>query len=301
MERYRSIIPDFQKFLEVIQTPEPVYIRINTLKVDDVSSIRDYMLALGYELISVDGLPWHYRVEGKKDPQLVARTIPHWSGLFYIQDAASGVVAHILNPLPESTVLDLCAAPGGKTTQMAQLMNNTGLIYANDIGTKRLRSLQTNLLRMGVVNTVVVRFNGVQFPEVNPSPDFVLVDAPCSGEGRVRESVRLRQGAELGFIKEISGLQKGLLRRAISIAKKGALIAYSTCTFAPEENEMVVEYVLEREPVEIVPVELKSIPHSPGITRWEGKQLHKDLEACIRIYPHQMNSGGMFIALLRKV
>lgn len=308
MERYRSIIPDYERFREIASTPPPVYIRVNTLRADG----RVILQALEeagwtYEPVFPEILPWHFRIHPRRtdrSPEDVARTTLHWAGWFYIQDIASGLVTAVLNPSPGSILLDLCAAPGGKTTHSAQLMQNHGKIVANDIGTRRLRALQTNLLRMGVACAVVTRFNGLVFPEI-PSIHWthILVDAPCSGEGRIRESSRWQKAssAEPGFICQISGTQKGLLRRAIQIASPGTRIVYATCTFAPEENEMVVSYVLEREPVRLLPIHLKDIPVSPGITHWEGKKFLPEVEGCVRIYPHQIDGGGMFIALLERM
>ncbi len=284
----------------MIQTPEPVYIRVNTLKCPNRQDLFAYLKEWGFTTQPVEGLPDHYRVHHPQEPSAIARTIPHWTGWFYIQDIASGLVSQILNPQPGTTLLDLCAAPGGKTTHCAQLMHNQGTIFANDIGTRRLRALQTNLLRMGVTCCVVTRYDGLRYPDLPTPPDCVLVDAPCSGEGRIRQDPKhKKREAELHFIHQISGKQKGLLRRAITLAKKGARIVYSTCTFAPEENEFVVAYVLERMPVRLIPIHL-NLPHSRGITRWENKTLPPEMEYCVRIYPHQLDSGGMFIALLEK-
>ncbi len=300
MERYRHIIPDFERFQACLYEPQPDYIRINTLKVKEEEAVSA-LQRLGFTLERVPYLRWFYRVvETPGYP--ISQTLYHWLGWFYMQDVAPGLVAPILGAQPGELILDIAAAPGGKTSHLAQLMNNTGTIIANDPSTGRLRSLQANLHRLAVLNALITQHDGIRFPEIDRPFDRALVDVPCSGEGRARESTSRRQGAEPEFIQAISGTQKGILRRAVQLTRPGGIIVYSTCTFAPEENEMVVDYVLRHEPCEVVPIpELESVPHSPGLTEWEGKQLDPSLRHTARIYPHQLDSGGMYIAkLVRK-
>lgn len=296
MERYREIIPDYERFLDSLNQPPPAYLRVNWLKI----STPELKELLREEGVYTEEVEWSARVlkhTGGKNP---AKTIYHWLGLFYIQDIASELVVEVLQPRPHELVLDLCAAPGGKTTAIAEMTEDTATIIANDIGSKRLRALQSNIIRMGLSSVVVTSHDAIRFPPVPQPPHRILVDVPCSAEGQARESSRLKRGAEPGYIFSISGTQKGILRRACQLAAPGTIIVYSTCTFAPEENEFVVAYVLEREAVELVPIEAW-FPCSRGITQWNGKKLPPEVEGCIRIYPHQLDSGGMFIACLKKL
>ncbi len=299
MDRYADIIPDFESFKACLLTPQPHYIRVNTLKVTEQEVISK-LEKLGFILQKVSFAKWFYEVIDTPGYS-ITHTLYHWLGWFYVQDIAPGLVSPILDPQEDELILDLAAAPGGKTTHIAQIMKNTGTIIANEPVTGRLRSLQANTHRMGVLNTIITQHNGIMFPDSGPF-DRVLVDVPCSGEGRARETKSRRKGAEEGFIESISGTQKGLLRRAIQLTKPGGIIVYSTCTFAPEENEAVVNYALQNEPCEIVPIEMaENIPHSKGLIKWQGMEFDESLRYTIRIYPHQLDSGGMYIAKLRRL
>jgi 16S rRNA C967 or C1407 C5-methylase (RsmB/RsmF family) len=174
------------------------------------------------------------------------------------------------------------------------------LIVANDVTPKRLRALLANLSRIGVVNTVVTQWDGRNYPDLGIEFDKVLVDAPCSAEGRARENPDLRQGADINFIRSISGTQKGLLRRALELVKPGGIVVYATCTFAPEENEAVVAYAMQKVPSELLPINLP-MPHAPGLTEWQGREFGEAMHLCVRIYPHHLDSGGLFLAKLRRL
>ncbi len=296
MERYRDIIPDFDAFLQVLEQPQPVTVRVNRLK----ATPEQVAKALQRRGFSVTPLPWNewlLQVDGEGS---VAKTLEHWLGWFYIQEASAATAVMALEPQPGERILDLCASPGGKTTQMAELMNNTGLIVANDTNPKRLRALLANLSRIGVVNTVVTQWDGRNYPDLGIAFDKALVDVPCSAEGRARENPDLRHGADLTFIRSISGTQKGLLRRALELVKPGGIVVYATCTFAPEENEAVVTYALQKVPSRLLPVDLP-VPHAPGLTEWQGRVFGEEMRLCVRIYPHHLNSGGMFIAKLQRL
>ncbi len=296
MERYRDIIPDFDAFLETLERPQPVTIRVNRLKATP-EQVANRLKRQGFEVKPLSWNEWILQVEGEDS---VAKTLEHWLGWFYIQEASASTAVMVLDPQPNETILDMCASPGGKTTQMAELMGNTGLIVANDTTPKRLRALLANLSRMGIVNTIVTQWDGRNYPDLGLTFDKVLVDAPCSAEGRARENPDLRQGADMNFIRSISGTQKGLLRRALELVKPGGIVVYSTCTFAPEENEAVVAYALQKVPSELLPIDLP-VPHSPGLTEWQGRGFGEEMSKCVRIYPHHLDSGGMFIAKLRRL
>ncbi len=296
MERYRNIIPDFDRFLQVLEQTQPVTVRVNRLKATP-QQVKEALRRRGFDAISLPWNEWMLQVEGEES---VAKTLEHWLGWFYIQEASASLAVLALDPQPEERILDLCASPGGKTTQMAELMGNTGLIVANDTKPKRLRALLANLSRIGVVNTFVTQWDGRNYPDLGIAFDKALVDVPCSAEGRARENPDLRQGADLNFIRSISGTQKGLLRRALELVKPGGIVVYATCTFAPEENEAVVSYALQKVPSQLLPIQLP-VPHSEGLTEWQGRTFGEDMRRCVRIYPHHLNSGGLFIAKLQRL
>lgn len=296
MERYREIIPDFDAFMATLEKPQPVTIRVNRLKATP-EKVAEALKKRGFDIKPTALSEWILQVEGEGS---VAKTLEHWLGWFYIQEASAATAVMALEPHPEERILDLCASPGGKTTQMAELMNNTGLIVANDTTPKRLRALLANLSRLGVINTIVTQWDGRNYPDLGIVFDKALVDAPCSSEGKAREEPELRQGADINFVRSISGTQKGLLRRALELVKPGGIVVYATCTFAPEENEAVVAYALQKVPCELLPIDLP-IPHSPGLTEWQGRVFGEEMKKCVRIYPHHIDSGGMFLAKLRKL
>lgn len=279
-----------------MNVPPPTYLRVNWLKV----STQELIDLLKEEGVYTEPVEWSARVLKHIGGHNPAKNIYHWLGLFYIQDIASELVAELLFARAGELIVDLCASPGGKTTAIAEMTNDSATIIANDIGTKRVRALQSNIIRMGLRSIVVTSHDAIRFPALPEPPNKILVDAPCSAEGQARESSRLKRGASEHYIASISGKQKGILRRACQLAAPGSLIVYATCTFAPEENEFVVAYVLEREPVELVPVE-PWFPCSRGVTHWQGKKLPPQMEGCIRIYPHQMDSVGMFVACLKRL
>ncbi|MEX0936059.1 MAG: RsmB/NOP family class I SAM-dependent RNA methyltransferase, partial [Gemmatimonadota bacterium] len=218
--------------------------------------------------------------------------------LFHVQQSVMGLPSLALAPSPGDRVLDLCAAPGGKTFHLAEIMDETGPIVAVDPKEKRLRGLLGNMYRLGVSNVLVVAADGRELPG-GAAFDRVLVDAPCSGEGNYRRQGHLPARGR-GFTRYATALQEALLRRAVAVTRPGGVLVYSTCTYAPEENEAVVDRVLRDAPVRVEPIELGA-PHDPGWTRWEGTDLHPDLHHAWRVYPHHLDSGGLFMVRLRRL
>jgi len=294
-ERYRGIIPDWNRFMEAASRPEPTTIRVRTGRIEP-DGLLSRLERQGYRLASLDGQPDFFRVDS--EPRSIAHTLEHWLGLFYVQLASTGLAAPILAPRPGERVLDLCAAPGGKTTHLADLMDDRGPLVAVEPHEGRIRALAGNVYRTAHVNVLTVAADGRFFPG-GALFDRVLVDAPCSAEGTVRKGKgRIRSRPE-AYREYIVGLQEELLRRAIDLTRPGGTVLYSTCTFAPEENEAVVDAVLRDAPVEIESVELH-IPSAAGLTSFGDLRFDPRLENAVRIYPHHIDSGGLFLAKLRR-
>jgi NOL1/NOP2/sun family putative RNA methylase len=251
----------------------------------------------GFQARPVDGLPSFYSVEAGPRPE--SHTFEHWSGMFYVQQASTGLAATVLAPEPGERVLDLCASPGGKATHLAELMRDSGCLVACEIDERRMPGLLGNFYRLCVPNVVVIAGDGRHLP-TGAQFDRVLVDAPCTGEGTVRRRAGEVQNPSERFRAFVTASQRALLERAVRLTRPGGTVLYVTCTFAPEENEAVVTAVLERLPVELVPVEL-SVPHAPGLTSFEGARYDRRLEGAARIYPHHLDSGGLFLAKLRRL
>jgi NOL1/NOP2/sun family putative RNA methylase len=296
LDRYRAIIPDWTAFAAAAERPEPQVFRVRTGRISP-EALRERLEAQGYRLRTMEGQPDFFLVED--GPRPVSFGLEHWLGLLYVQQASTGVAAPALAPLPGERVLDLCAAPGGKTTHAADLMQDRGSLVAVDASDARIRGLLGNTYRLGHTNVLVVEADGRELPE-EACFDRVLVDAPCSGEGTLRRRRGHPPNQSRRFLGYVAKMQDALLRKAIRVTRPGGTILYVTCTFAPEENEAVVSRVLADAPVELEPLELP-VPHAPGLTSFEGKLFDPRLEGAARIYPHHLDSGGLFLARLRKL
>ncbi|MCG6955713.1 MAG: RNA methyltransferase [Gemmatimonadetes bacterium] len=296
LSRYRSIVPDWPRFVEASSREEPTVFRVRTGRIspDDVA---DRLREQGYRIHPLDGMPGFFQVD--EGPRPVSFTLEHWLGLIYVQQASTGVAAPALGPRPGERVLDLCAAPGGKTTHAADLMEDRGCLVAADVNEARIRGLLGNVYRLGHPGVLVVSADGRDFPE-GALFDRVLLDAPCSGEGTLRRRGGTPPNQSASFLRYVTRAQAALLRKAVRLTRPGGTILYVTCTFAPEENEAVVSGVLADEPVELEPVALP-VPHAPGVTAFGDLRIDPRLEGAARIYPYHLDSGGLFLARLRRL
>ncbi|WP_456369868.1 NOL1/NOP2/sun family putative RNA methylase [Thermodesulfatator atlanticus] len=296
-ERYQDLIPDFEGFLAHLKEPLPLYFRINELKCPRPQIVLDGLARQGVKAEPVPGFPGFYRAEPRDFP--LGSTEEYYLGYIYPMTISSALPVFALEPEPGEYILDMCAAPGSKTTQIAQASQDRAIIVANDRRLDRLTALVANLKRLGVACVMTTLYRGEQFPFGVPF-DKVLVDAPCSGEGRYRQGYE----GELLYQKEghtnLPAIQKGLLVRAFDLVKVGGVVVYSTCTFNPEENELVVDYLLRKRQAEVIPCDYP-LPHHPGVTEWEGKILHPSLNYAARFYPHETNSVGFFVIKLRRL
>lgn len=288
MKRYKEIIPNYEDFEEIIEKQQPYDIRVNTIK-STISEVENFLETEGMNFAQRD---WNKNfLKINSNP---SKTLFHWLGKYYIQESVSGIPPLVLKPGPDDRVLDMCAAPGSKTTQLAAIMDNRGDILANDRRANRTRSLLSNLYKTGVINTIVTERDGRNLPE-SPKFDKILLDVPCSNEGNLRSSGKKK--ANMKRIRDLSGLQEKLLDKAFRMCADGGVIVYSTCTFAPEENEMVVSKFKDRGELQEITLDFS---HSNGITEWNGENLGNNLEKCVRVYPHQLDSGGIFVAKFEK-
>ncbi len=294
LERYRGIVPDFELFVETMARPLPVTARINTLKTD-----RDRLLSrLTESKVSFRPFSW-YDLGLELDVEKPGNLIENLMGHIHVQEEISMVSPIVLDPKPKEGVLDMCAAPGSKTTQIASMMENRGLLVANDPANTRVASLRSNCERAGAINVVVTRYDGRRFPSTKF--DRILVDAPCTGQGMARKEITVLDRWSLKRSLGLQRLQRSLLRRATDLVKPGGVVVYSTCTFAPEENEAVVSWVAERVPqVSLEKVSVEGLESSPGLAEWDGSRFGDEMEKCARYYPHQNDAGGFFVAKLIK-
>ena len=303
-ERMRKLLPDekdFEAFNKIIHEKPRKFIRCNTLKISPDKLLRRLRKKWNvgqpykdYEEIFV--------VESTLEPGELGNSVEHLLGYFYVQEISSMLPLLVLKPEPGEFVLDLCASPGSKTTQMAAMMENTGTIIANDIKLDRIKILSANLERCGVSNVIITRNDGVglcsRLAKSGFKFDKILLDVPCSGEGTLRSSPKTFKMWNLKVVKKLSREQRKLFVFALKCLKPGGEIVYSTCTHAPEENESVVNFVLDNFPVEVERVSLP-VRCRPGIKEWEGRQFHYDMSNTCRIYPQDNDSEGFFISKFR--
>lgn len=296
IERYRAIVDDWTAFAEAASRPEPTVFRVRG-GVEHEGELLRRLTDQGFRLRSLDGLPGFHQVE--EGPYPLSRTIEHWLGLLYVQQASTGVAAPALGPRPGERILDMCSAPGGKTTHMADLMGDRGCLVASELSEPRIRGLLGNVYRLGHTGIFVVSADGRRLPG-GALFDHVLLDAPCSGEGTLRRSGGQAPNQSGSFLSYVTTAQRALLERAVALTRPGGTILYVTCTFAPEENEAVVSEALERLPVDLEPLVLP-VPHARGLTSFEGLTFDPRLEGAARVYPHHLDSGGLFLARLRRL
>ncbi len=236
----------------------------------------------------------------KNEPTLLSKTIEHFLGLLYIQSVASMIPPLVLDPAEDETVLDMSAAPGSKTTQIGRMMDNKGVLVANDWDGKRIKTLSHNLDRMGLINAAMVNMGGERIGNLLPETfDKILVDAPCSALGVIHKAPQAV--ANLNYLQKFAFIQEQLLVSAVKAAKVGGTIVYSTCTVAPEENEKLIHNILSRYPLEIADILLPGeIASMPGITSYRGEPFDLSLSRTVRLLPSRINPEGFFIAKLKK-
>jgi 16S rRNA (cytosine1407-C5)-methyltransferase len=295
---------DYATSLESFGNPKPITFRPNTLCASE-QEVLDEVHASGMQSVPVPWCPLCHQLIDGSMRQLQALECYQTNGL-YIQAASSMLSAHALQVEPEMRVLDLCAAPGSKTSQIAALMENRGMLVANDRSRKRLYRLREILQRQGATNVEILCSPGEQLGQTHADCfDRVLVDAPCSGEGRIRldRPIRLSRW-NMQEIRRLAKLQEQLLIAALRCVRVGGLVVYSTCTFAPEENEMVLEKVLRKKNIDASVVELPKELMPPTarkpVLQWNERTITQDVSLAVRIIPNNTTTG-FFIACLERI
>lgn len=297
-EKYKKLLGDrYEEFMKYSFLYAKKAIRVNTLKATPENIQK--RLEDTWKLTPVPWCKEGFWIEHKTEDRFDVGNIPeHQMGYFYVQDPASMMPAIVLNPQPGEKVLDMCAAPGSKTTQMAMYMQNKGVLVANDIQGRRLASLGINLQRCGVSNTIITKQQGNYYRKLDF--DRILVDAPCSGTGTIRRSLKTMKMYSPNLVSRMANIQRQLIKAGFMGLKPGGTMVYSTCTQGPEENEAVVTHLLrEFDNAELLPVEL-NIKKSPVVTEFEDLDINPEVKKCLRIYPQDNDTEGFFVSKIQK-
>jgi len=297
LESYRAFIEDWDAFQEAIRRPEPLTFRTNTVRITR-EALAGRLEAQGFAVVPVDHQPAFLQVVSEPEGRSLSDTLEHWLGLFYIQQTATGWAAPLLAPEAGDRVLDLCSAPGGKTTHLAELLGESGTVVASDVNESRIRALLGNIYRLGHTNIMTVAGDGRRFP-TGATFDRVMVDVPCSAEGTLRKRGGRLPGQSRKWTRQVAKAQEKLLRRAVELTRPGGTLLYVTCTFGPQENEAILTRVLGDTDLTVEPLELP-VPHARGLSSFRDDTYDPSLAGAVRLYPHHLDSGGLFLCRLRK-
>lgn len=292
-ERMRDMLgEEFDAYLKSYQNPRQYGLRVNPLKTTG-EKLKEFA---GFHL---DSIPWVQNGYFYEEEDYPARHPYYAAGVYYLQEPSAMTPASRLLVKPGDRVLDLCAAPGGKATALGAALQGKGVLVANDISNSRAKALLKNLELFGISNAFVTNEIPGKLAEYFEGYfDKVLADAPCSGEGMFRKDPAVIKTWDEERPEYFAKVQKDILKNAVKMLRPGGELLYSTCTFAPVENEGSISWVLENYPE----MELQSIePYegfAPGRPEWGNED--PELARCVRIWPHKMNGEGHFLALLRK-
>lgn len=302
METFMNLFPltELLAFLEASESQRPVTIRANNLK----TRRRDLAGSLINRGVNLDPIgSW-----SKVGLVVYSSTVPlgatpeYLAGHYMIQGASSMLPVMALAPQENERILDMCAAPGGKSSHISSIMKNTGVLVSNDANRDRIKAIIGNFHRMGVVNAIVSNEDGIKFPKVMTGFDRVLLDAPCTGTGVIAKDPSVKASKSDVDVQKCYNLQRKLILSAIdSLSAKsstGGYLVYSTCSVLPEENEWVIDYALKKRNVKLVPTGLEF--GSEGFVNFRQHRFHPSMKLTRRYYPHTHNMDGFFVAKLKK-
>ena len=283
---------EFRIYEEKLEEDNFHGLRVNTSKI----SVEEFLKISPFSLTPV---PWTKNGFYYPKDEKPAKHPYYFAGLYYIQEPSAMTPASLMPIEPGDKVLDICAAPGGKSTELAAKLNGTGLLVSNDISNSRAKALLKNIELFGVPNSIIVSESPNKLTErFEGYFDKILIDAPCSGEGMFRKSNSMITAWEKNGVDLFVGLQRGILKEVVKMLKPGGMLLYSTCTFSPEENEQAIEYLLELNP----DMEIMELPKNWGFADgnpdWGFSQNDK-LKQTVRIWPHKVQGEGHFVALLK--
>ncbi len=305
VQRYIDILGhrEANKLLEAFEKPVKSVVRTNTILINP-SELKERLEYLGFKLETISWSNESFRVISQPKSPTIGSTHEYLKGYYYVhRDASSLIPAHLLLHKFSGNVLDACAAPGGKATFMAQLLHRTnGVVFANDLVLYRLKALIGHFMRMKLNNVIVTCSDARKLKDkLNKKFERVLVDAPCSGEGRISVDPGRKTRTSLLDLAIMVKREIEILYNTVDLLEPGGVLVYVTCSIAPEENEYVVNKVLEhRSDLEVIEPPLKLLDYGKGLTEYRNLRFNSELEKCIRIWPHTHQLFGYTICLLRK-
>lgn len=286
----KSFDTDFtEKLLQANNTRPDLYIRINTLKIS-IENCIDFLLKEGYTIKHDNLIPEAVIIKGLHN---IESSPLYKKGYIQIQDFSSMLVAKILDPKENEFIIDVCSAPGGKTTHMAQLMNNKGKIIARDIHKHKLKLVENNASRLGIEIINTENFSGDKLDEsLLNKVDKVLVDAPCSGLGIIRRKPEIKYHKNDHDINSITNIQYKILTNSSKYLKVGGELVYSTCTIDPRENKDIVnKFLVQNSNFELININKEYRGFIPG----------ESDEDTVQLYPNIHNTDGFFISKLKRI
>jgi len=298
LKRYNEMFGDkLPKFLESNEKENKDSIRVNTIKISK-NELFTRLIEKGFVLNDIND--FGFIIEESKFS--ISSTVENLLGYFYIQGVAEMTVSPILSPNKNDFVIDMCAAPGGKTTHLSSIMENEGLIYAFDINKRRLSALKNNISRLGCLNIAVFNLSGEEITKINDKPDKILLDAPCTGSGIIRKDSLRKSIRTIHDVIFLSEIQKKLLKSAIDSLKENGTILYTTCSLEPEENEFVIQWALDNFNIKLLKIDsnISGVPLENGFTEIFGRKLSDEISLCKRTLPHIHDTNGLFIAKITK-
>lgn len=285
---------DYRKYTDCFDESRHYGLRVNTAKI----SVEEFLKIAPWPLRPVPWIHNGFYYDGEKVQP--AKHPYYFAGLYYLQEPSAMTPADRLPVEPGDRVLDVCAAPGGKATELGAKLQGTGVLAANDLSSSRAKGLLKNLELFGIGNVLVLSEEpGKLVPYFQEYFDKILIDAPCSGEGMFRKDRKMVRAWEEHGPEFFSKIQRSIVTQAAQMLRPGGMLLYSTCTFSPLENERTVEYLLEQYP-EFEICEMEGYEgFSEGMPEVAEKR-DENLKKTVRIFPHRMEGEGHFIALLRK-
>lgn len=285
---------EYEEYLKCFDEPRHYGLRVNTAKI----SVEDFLKIAPWPLERVPWIRNGFYYDGESVQP--AKHPYYFAGLYYLQEPSAMTPADRLPVEPGDRVLDVCAAPGGKATELGAKLNGTGVLAANDLSSSRAKGLLKNLELFGIGNALVLSEEpGKLVPYFREYFDKILIDAPCSGEGMFRKDRKMVRAWEEHGPEYFSKIQRSIVTQAAEMLRPGGMMLYSTCTFSPLENEQTIEYLLQQYP-EFRICEMEGYEgFAQGIPE-ASESGDEALRRTVRIFPHRMKGEGHFLALLRK-